>query len=112
MPYVYITQINSQTLSSTKCLRAYRAGSGLRVLRALFKSVVPVVPGRVGRVTNSASRSVQNEINSRVGGKRWTRRREVWTRQREVLDATAGRLEASAGIFGRVGGKWGSTNPR
>ena len=28
-PYVYITQINSQTLSSTKCLRAYRAGPGL-----------------------------------------------------------------------------------
>ena len=25
-PYLYITQINSQTLSSTKCLRAYRAG--------------------------------------------------------------------------------------
>ena len=28
-PYVYITQINSQTSSSTKCLRAYRAGPGL-----------------------------------------------------------------------------------
>ena len=28
-PYVYITQINSQTLSSTKCLRVYRAGPGL-----------------------------------------------------------------------------------
>ena len=28
-PYVYITQINSQTLSSTKCLRAYRAGPEL-----------------------------------------------------------------------------------
>ena len=27
-PYVYITQINSQTWSSTKCLRAYRAGPG------------------------------------------------------------------------------------
>ena len=28
-PYVYITQINSQTLSSTQCLRAYRAGPGM-----------------------------------------------------------------------------------
>ena len=28
-PYVYITQINSQTSSSTKYLRAYRAGPGL-----------------------------------------------------------------------------------
>ena len=27
--YVYITQINSQTSTSTKCLRAYRAGPGL-----------------------------------------------------------------------------------
>ena len=28
-PYAYITQINSQTFLSTKCLRAYRAGPGL-----------------------------------------------------------------------------------
>ena len=28
-PYVYISQINSQTFLSTKCLRAYRAGPGL-----------------------------------------------------------------------------------
>ena len=28
-PYVYITQINSHTFSSTKCLLAYRAGPGL-----------------------------------------------------------------------------------
>ena len=28
-PYVYITQINSQTSTSTKCLRANRAGPGL-----------------------------------------------------------------------------------
>ena len=30
-PYVYITKINSQTFLTTKCLRAYRAGQGLRV---------------------------------------------------------------------------------
>ena len=31
-PYVYITQINSQTILSTKCLRAYKAGPGLHVI--------------------------------------------------------------------------------
>ena len=29
-PYVYIIQINSETSLSTKCLRAYRARSGLK----------------------------------------------------------------------------------
>ena len=29
---VYITQINSQTFLSTKCLRAYRAGPGLMII--------------------------------------------------------------------------------
>ena len=35
-PYVYITQINSQTSSSTKCLQAYRAGPGLVVIKCLL----------------------------------------------------------------------------
>ena len=60
------------------------------------------VPGRVGSVTNSTSRDVQNEIVAsaenlgRVGGK-FGRVREkfgrvgekVWTRRREFLDASA-----------------------
>ena len=32
-PYVYITQINSQTSIPPKCLRAYRAGPGLKEVR-------------------------------------------------------------------------------
>ena len=67
------------------------------------------VPGRVGSVTNSASRGVQNKIVAsagnlgrvgakfgRVGEKFWTRRRDVWTRRREYLDASAVNLVASA----------------
>ena len=77
------------------------------------------VPGRVGSVTNSASRGVQNKIDAsaenlgrvggkfgrvsekfgRVGEKFWTRRREVWTRRRECLDASAMNLVASASFL-------------
>ena len=51
-------------------------------------SVLLRVPGRVGSVTNSASRGVQNQIVA------------------SALDASAGRLDASARSFGRVGGKF------
>ena len=71
---------------------------------------VQLVPGRVGSVTNSASRGVQHEIVAsagnlgRVGGKFgrtserfWTcRRREVWTRRLEYLDASEVNLFSSA----------------
>ena len=36
-PYVYITQINSQTSIPPKCLRAYRAGPGLKQTQRLQK---------------------------------------------------------------------------
>ena len=58
-----------------------------------------MVLGRVGSVTNSASRGFQNEIVAsaehlgRVGGR--------------SLDASARSLDASARIFGRVGGEFG-----
>ena len=51
-------------------------------------TVMYMVPGRVGSVTNSASRGVQNEIVASAGNigrvveKFWTRRRKVWTRRR------------------------------
>ena len=107
----------------------YRYGLSLRLSKAHRVEapappvVVPAVPGRVGCVTNSASRGVQNQIVAsagnlgRVGGKFgrvvenfghvggkfgrvgerfWTGRREVWTRGLDVLDASTVILVASA----------------
>ena len=78
----------------------------------LVRCLVYRVLDHVGRVTNSASRGIQNEIVAsaenlgRVGGKFvcvsekfWTRQWEVWKRQQQVLDT-------SAGSFGRVSGKF------
>ena len=53
------------------------------------KLTLAMVPGRVGSVTNSASRGVQNEIVS-----------------------SAGNLGRVIGTFGRVGGKFGRIGER
>ena len=42
-PYVYITQIYSQTLISPKCLRAYRAGPGLSTAEVFQRATIPVI---------------------------------------------------------------------
>ena len=42
-PYVYITQINSQTPIPPKCLRAYRAGPGLNVMNFVTLNLAVVL---------------------------------------------------------------------